>query len=100
MSLDERPIVSYVELIFPLGSYPFQDNDPFIIRECPHVLFVGNQPHFATTIIEGPAGQQVRLITVPTFKDTGTLVLLDGETLEAETITFATTQPKVATNGT
>jgi DNA polymerase delta subunit 2 len=83
-------------LISLLGSYPFQENDPFILRECPHVYFVGNQPQFATGIIEGPAGQQVRLIAVPKFKETGTLVLLDGETLEAETVTFALRQPKIA----
>jgi DNA polymerase delta subunit 2 len=83
-----------------LGSYPFQDSDPFIMQECPHVFFVGNQPHFATTVIEGPAGQQVRLIAVPAFKETGTLVLLDAETLEVETITFGTRHPKSATNGT
>lgn len=79
-----------------LGSYPFQDNDPFILRECPHVYFVGNQPSFATSLIEGPAGQQVRLIAVPKFKETGTLVLLDAETLEAETVTFSLRQPKIA----
>lgn len=82
-----------------LGSYPFQDSDPFIIRESPHVFFVGNQPGFGTTVIEGPAGQQVRLIAVPAFKETGTLVLLDAETLEAETVTFATRQPKPKKNG-
>lgn len=87
-------------LICSLGSYPFQESDPFVIGECPHVFFVGNQPQFGTTVIEGPSGQQVRLIAVPSFRETGTVVLLDGETLEAETITFATKQPKFEANGT
>jgi len=82
-----------------LWSYPFQDSDPFIIRECPHVYFVGNQPKFSTTVIEGPEGQQVRLIAVPPFKETGTLVLLDGETLEVETVNFTTKQTPVRING-
>ncbi|KIW01428.1 uncharacterized protein PV09_07188 [Verruconis gallopava] len=82
-----------------LWSYPFQESDPFILQQCPHVFFVGNQPHFATSLIEGPAGQQVRLISVPSFKETGTLVLVDAETLEPETVTFSTRQPKLATNG-
>jgi len=59
-----------------------------LIKECPHVFFVGNQPQFATTVIDGPAGQQVRLIAVPPFKQTGTLVLLDAETLEVELVQF------------
>ena len=82
-----------------LGSYPFQDNDPLIMRECPHVFFAGNQPRFATSVIEGPEGQQVRLIAVPRFKETGTLVLLDAETLQAECVTFATLLPKVTNGG-
>ena len=75
-------------LMVYLGSYPFQENDPFILRDCPHVYFVGNQPDFRTKVIEGPAGQSVRIISVPKFKETGTLVLLDAETLDVECIRF------------
>lgn len=70
------------------GCYPFQDDDPNIVKECPHVFFIGNQPAFETAVISGPLGQQVRLITVPPFKETGTLVLLDAETLEVECMRF------------
>lgn len=59
-----------------------------MIEECPHVYIVGNQPAFDTTLIEGPAGQVVRLIAVPVFKDTGELLLLDTDTLEVECVTF------------
>ncbi|KAK3701058.1 DNA polymerase delta small subunit Cdc1 [Vermiconidia calcicola] len=69
-----------------LWCYPFQDGDAFVMRECPHVYFVGNQPKFETTVIEGPVGQIVRLVAVPKFKDTGELVLIDMETLSAEVI--------------
>jgi DNA polymerase delta subunit 2 len=82
-----------------LWSYPFQESDPFVITECPHVFFVGNQPSFGTTIVEGPEGQQVRLISVPSFKETGVLVLVDGETLECETVSFSVRMPKEARNG-
>ncbi len=34
----------------PTGCYPFQDKDQFIIEECPHVYFVGNQPRFESTV--------------------------------------------------
>ena len=70
------------------GCYPFQDKDPFVIEECPHVYFVGNQPRYETAMIEGPVGQEVRLISVPKFKETGELVLLDTDTLETEIVKF------------
>ena len=70
------------------GCYPFQEKDQFIIEECPHVYFVGNQPKFETIVIDGPAGQNVRLIAIPKFKETGELVLLDADTLEVDRIKF------------
>ena len=70
------------------GCYPFQDKDQFVIDECPHVFFVGNQPDFETTVIEGTAGQNVRLIALPKFKETGEVVLLDTDTLEVEVMKF------------
>lgn len=36
-----------------LGCYPYYDEDPFIIDECPHVLFAGNQDEFATEVVTG-----------------------------------------------
>jgi len=76
-------------LISGPGSYPFQDDDPFVLTSCPHLFFVGSQPKFDTASIEGPDGQTVRLISVPRFAETGELVLVDSETLEAEVIRFA-----------
>ena len=70
------------------GCYPFQDKDQFVIEECPHVYFVGNQPAFETAIIDGPAGQSVRLIAIPKFKETGEIVILDMDTLEVEAVKF------------
>ncbi|KAM4056119.1 DNA polymerase alpha/epsilon subunit [Hirsutella rhossiliensis] len=65
-----------------LWSYPFQEDEPFVLKTCPHVYFVGCQPEFSTRVIQGPEGQSVRLITVPSFAETKELVLLDTETLE------------------
>ncbi|KAH0542230.1 hypothetical protein FGG08_003352 [Glutinoglossum americanum] len=71
-----------------LWCYPFQDKDQFVLEECPHVFFVGNQPRFETALISGPAGQTVRLIAVPRFKETGEVILLDTETLDVESVRF------------
>ena len=34
-----------------LGCFPYQHEhtDPFVLRDCPHVYFAGNQPKFATS---------------------------------------------------
>jgi DNA polymerase delta subunit 2 len=76
-----------------LFCYPFQDRDQFVIEECPHVFFVGNQPRFDTTTIEGPEGQNVRLVTIPRFRETGEVVLVDSETLEVELVKFDVHDP-------
>lgn len=72
---------------YNIGCYPFQENDPFVIEECPHVFFVGNQPKFDSTVLDYE-GQSVRLIAVPKFKETGEVVLLDTDTLEVEVLRF------------
>ncbi|KAG5983236.1 hypothetical protein E4U55_000460 [Claviceps digitariae] len=72
-----------------LWSYPFQDDDPFVLKACPHVYFVGCQPRFSTKVITGPEGQSVRLVTVPSFEDSKQLVLVDTETLEVEVVSFS-----------
>ena len=69
-----------------LWCYPFQDGDAFVLKECPHVFIVGNQPRFETSVITGPYGQTVRLLAIPKFKDTGEIVLLDMETLKPEIV--------------
>lgn len=71
-----------------LPCYPFQEGDQFVIKECPHVFFVGNQPKFETTVIEGPVGQEVRIVAVPRFKGTGECVVMDLETLVPELVRF------------
>lgn len=71
-----------------LWCYPFQERDQFVIEACPHVFFVGNQPRFDTCVIDGPEGQRVRLVTIPSFNETGELILLDSETLDVEILKF------------
>lgn len=65
-----------------LWSYPYQEDDPFVLDVCPHVYFAGSQPAFGTRLITGPENQAVRLIAVPAFSETREVVLLDTETLE------------------
>ncbi|KAL0943649.1 DNA polymerase alpha/epsilon subunit B [Colletotrichum truncatum] len=73
-----------------LWAYPFQDDDPFVMKNAPHLYFVGCQPEFSTKVIQGLEGQQVRLITVPSFSETKEIVLVDTETLEVSKVKIST----------
>ncbi|CDS05496.1 hypothetical protein LRAMOSA08024 [Lichtheimia ramosa] len=69
-----------------LWCYPFQDQDPFIVDQSPHVFFVGNQSKFEHSLIEGADGQKIRVIMVPSFAKTGSIVLLNLSNLDCTEI--------------
>ena len=71
-----------------LASYPYHDSDPFIIDEAPHVLFAGGQPELDSAVVNGPEGQAVRVVAVPDFASTGTIVLLNLRTLDVHPVQF------------
>ncbi len=70
------------------GCYPFSDRDPFMMNQCPHVYFLGNQEEFGTRLVTGINNQQVRLVTLPRFSRTGSIALLNLRTLEVEEVNF------------
>jgi DNA polymerase delta subunit 2 len=84
-----------------LPCFPFYEEDPFILETCPHIYFIGNQSKFDTKVIHGNAkngayitfklgaeGQNVRIVMVPSFVDTNTVVLVNLRTLNVHPITF------------
>lgn len=71
-----------------LSTYPFYDADPFIIEECPHVLFAGGQPDFGTALVRGQQGQTVRVISIPNIATSGIMVLVNLRTLAVHPIHF------------
>lgn len=71
-----------------LAAYPYIDADPFILEEAPHVLFAGCQPEFGTAMVTGQQGQAVRVVAVPNFSATGTMVLLNLRTLAVHPVQF------------
>jgi len=69
-----------------LSCYPFNDRDPFVVEETPHVYFCSSlQGGFATQFEQG-----VRLVAVPDFARTGDVVEIDlaSPTLEARVVSF------------
>ncbi|KAF1829762.1 hypothetical protein BDW02DRAFT_573678 [Decorospora gaudefroyi] len=69
-----------------LWCYPFQDKDPLMLTECPHIYFAGCQKKFDKKIIEGPAGQKVLLVSVPKFRLSCEIVLVDMESWDVEVV--------------
>ena len=73
--------------IFPtcpdtLRSYPFVNEDPFITQEVPHLYFAANQYTYGERVIKQEENKKVKLLSIPIFRRTKSLVLVDTETLE------------------
>lgn len=95
-----------------LPCYPYYDVDPFVVKQCPHILFAGNTPTFQTTIFEGiftlnrtsleiyvistyfisnfegSSGQKIRLICIPSFSQTESVAVVNLRTLECKQLCF------------
>ncbi|KAH3686746.1 hypothetical protein WICPIJ_002268 [Wickerhamomyces pijperi] len=70
-----------------LFCYPYEEKDPFCLNEIPHVYVVGNQPSFEeTTVSFKDRGLEVKAISVPKFKQTGEIIILDLAMLECEAV--------------
>eukprot|EP01028_Stygiella_incarcerata_P002694 TRINITY_DN15123_c0_g1_i1.p1 TRINITY_DN15123_c0_g1~~TRINITY_DN15123_c0_g1_i1.p1 ORF type:complete len:525 (-),score=130.60 TRINITY_DN15123_c0_g1_i1:60-1565(-) len=61
-----------------LGCFPFSGNDPLVIEQCPHVFFTGGASRFDTAIMDSNGSSLgIRLISVPSFAETGVVALLN-----------------------
>lgn len=98
-----------------LWCHPYPTQDPFILTATPHLYVIGNQPSFATTLVTSAlatdqshvsaspmtAGSRkrgreedtvsdgqvrCRMVLLPKFSETATLVLVHTGTLECKTI--------------
>ncbi|KAH0463425.1 hypothetical protein IEQ34_008007 [Dendrobium chrysotoxum] len=72
-----------------LGCYPFTEKDPFFIESCPNVYFVGNQDKYETALLQGPEEQQVRLVCIPRFSESGVAVMLNLRDLNCHALNFS-----------
>ena len=98
-----------------LRVYPFKESDPFVINsqnnssnldlnqdengpdqslytQCPHVYFAGNMQNYKEELITQNKGKQnmqfVKVISLPTFSLTHSIVLLDLETMQSYEVKF------------
>ncbi|GFY38376.1 DNA polymerase delta subunit 2 [Trichonephila inaurata madagascariensis] len=66
-----------------LNSYPFPDDDPFIMSEYPHVYFCGNASKMDYRFSEN---KSVMMIAIPKFLETFSAVMVNLRTLQVEPI--------------
>jgi len=72
-----------------IPSFPFKSCDPFIMEKRPHVYFSGNQTQYESLLVKDTQGV-TRCISVPSFADTGLVVLvdIDSDDFTTSTLTF------------
>jgi DNA polymerase delta subunit 2 len=68
-----------------LWCHPFFTIDPFIISETPDIYAIGCQPRFATRLVKD-GKRRSRVILVPSFAQTGILVLVGLKSLDVRII--------------
>ena len=76
-----------------LRAFPFIDIDPFIINECPHIYFAGNMAKYEERLVfpEGLSSsykQAVKIVSVPSFRQSSSIVLVDMSTLQSYEVKF------------
>ncbi len=74
-----------------LRAFPYISEDPFVVypSQAPHVYFTGNHSVYAERLIYSSATKQaVKLLAVPEFRHTRSIILLDLSTLESYEVKF------------
>eukprot|EP00842_Homolaphlyctis_polyrhiza_P000793 jgi/Hompol1/1714/HPOL_000253-RA len=78
-----------------LWCHPMSQDDPLVLDTRPHVFFVGNQHRFDTTVVQMPSSEgggrkleTTRVVLVPSFSETGILVLINLATIECKIVEF------------
>lgn len=95
-----------------LPCFPYFDDDPFILSECPHIFFAGNTDKFQTELYTGKrsftvaekikfetnwismisfvaqCGSKTRLVCVPSFSKTQCVAVVNLRTLDCQMLSF------------
>lgn len=73
-----------------LWCHSYRDRDPFVLRETPDIYLVGGMPQFGTELEDGMVrdGRCCRIVLVPSFSQTGILVLVNLRILEVRRVDF------------
>lgn len=81
-----------------LWCHPYFAEDPFLISETPDIYIVGGQKAFGTKLLldnskeaeeKGSSRPRCRIVMIPSFARTGTLVLVNLRSLDVRRVNFA-----------
>lgn len=74
-----------------LRAFPYVDSDPFVVHQAPHVYFAGNQEAYGERLVTSTVTtckQAVKILSLPIFRKTKSIVLLDVTSLQSYEIKF------------
>lgn len=77
-----------------LWCHPYRERDPFVLHKTPDIYVVGGMSEFATALVgseqdgERKKSRQCRVVLLPSFSETGTLVLVNMRTLDVRCVKF------------
>lgn len=71
-----------------LSCVPFKERDPFLIDFVPDIYFAGNQPEYIVTTYCTDTKSKIQLISVPSFVQSLSCVVIDTTSLECELVSF------------
>ncbi|KAJ3012484.1 hypothetical protein HKX48_006263 [Thoreauomyces humboldtii] len=72
-----------------LWCHPYKEDDPFVLKNRPNIYVIGNQPKYQTSVIEDQLGR-TRVVILPSFAASRTIVLVNLRTLEVSPVNFLT----------
>lgn len=72
---------------YGFSCYPFIDEDPFVIKKMPHLLFVGNCERYESKLIKNE-NSMIRIVCLPEFSVKQEMCLIDCNSLESLVINF------------
>jgi DNA polymerase delta subunit 2 len=74
-----------------LRAFPYVDTDPFVMLQAPHVYFAGNQEEYGERLVTSgltTCKQAVKILSVPIFRKSKSIVLLDVTSLQSYEVKF------------
>jgi DNA polymerase delta subunit 2 len=71
-----------------LWCHPFFTTDPFVLHKTPDIYVIGCQPEFASRLVQNETSR-CRVVLVPSFSESGMLVLVGLRSLSVKVIRFS-----------
>jgi len=73
-----------------LDAYPFENEDPLVLNELPHIFFVGNQQGLESTWMDGTdEDSRTLLISLPSFASSKKVALLNLRNMRVKEMDFS-----------